>query len=343
MKFFKTAAALIFVLSAAVQTFALDVIITPPSGATWGDAIDILKSAVEERLNDPKKFTKANANAASYANHVATQRGYAGYDYFAFTFGAMAGAQLPSSNYDDLKDLNDSIRNEGDAQIGLSTQFAVQLGIKAWFISDDLYLGFKIGQAKINFSEGENKFKYGTFMFGLVANYMLLNRMSVGYGAVRWRGLNFGTGLIYQNSDTKYTMKLGGDQLSGTGGSPPVILTVTDPYLEYKMNSKIATIPLELTTALRLLYCVNFTAGFGADLSMGKTDVRLGMDGEVDDGTDPGKIEVTGKVKSSPSIIRPKIMAGIGIGIADAIVIDVPLTLYWGNGFDIGITIGTVW
>ncbi|MCL1911980.1 MAG: hypothetical protein FWG13_07235, partial [Leptospirales bacterium] len=122
---------------------------------------------------------------------------------------------------------------------------------------------------------------------------------------------------------------------------------VTNPYLNYKMSSKIVTIPLELTTALRLLYCTNFTVGFGADLVMGKTDVKFGMDGGLKltggTATTPGRIEVAGGTKSSPSIVKPKLMAGIGIGIVDALVIDMPLTVYWGSGFDIGITIGTVW
>ncbi|MCL1911982.1 MAG: hypothetical protein FWG13_07245 [Leptospirales bacterium] len=347
MKFFKTAAALLFVLSAAVQSFAITVTVTPPgSGSDWDAAIADLGSVIEGRLYNPKKFTKANANAASYANHAATQRGYAGYEYFALTVGAMAGAQLPSSSFDDLKDLNDSIRTEGDAKIGFSTQFAIQLGMKAWFVSDDLYLGLKIGQTKLDFDKGENEFKYGTFMLGLTANYMLLNRMSIGSGAVKWRGLNFGTGLIYQSSDTKYTMKLGRGTLPLVGGTTNT-LTVVDPYLKYKMNSKIVTIPLELTTAMRLLYCLNFTAGFGADLAVGKTDVRLGMDGDIQGAgtlsSITGTIEVAGKTKSSPSIMRPKFISGIGIDIGETFIIDVPFTLYFGNGFDVGITLGTLW
>ncbi|MCL1910661.1 MAG: hypothetical protein FWG13_00445, partial [Leptospirales bacterium] len=284
MKILKTTAALLFVLTTAVQTFAaLNVTVTPPQvsgGADLQGAADSLANNIISELSNinakPKKFTKANANAASFANHAATQRGYTDYDYFALTVGAMVGGQLPTFSSNELKGLDSTIENEGDAEIGFSAQFAVQLGIKAWFISDDLYLGLKVGKIKFNFDPNdENKFEYDTFMLGLVGNYMLFNKTSIGFGSIRWRGVNFGTGLIYQSSDTKYMMKI--DDVSDGSNS----LNVTNPYLNYKMNSKIVTIPLELTTALRLLYCTNFTVGFGADLAMGKTDVKFGMDGDL--------------------------------------------------------------
>ncbi|MCL1910662.1 MAG: hypothetical protein FWG13_00450 [Leptospirales bacterium] len=356
MKIFRAAAALLFVLSAAVQTFALDVTVTPPqiSGAPALGGTNLENRIMEQLsgINDkPKKFTKANANAASYANHTATQRGYTDYEYFALTVGAMAGAQVSTFSSDDFTGLGSSIKEEGDAKIGLSAQFAAQLGIKAWFISDDLYLGVRAGYFKFNFdANDDNKFKYKTFMIGLVGNYVLFNKTTIGSGAVKLRGLNFGTGIIFQSSDTKYMMKVK-DIAPQPTGDPGIDLTV-DPYLKYSMDSKIVTIPLEFTTALRLLYCVNFTLGFGADLVMGRTDVTLDMDGDIkvtgpdaDDATidKPGRFKVVGGTKSYPNIIMPKFTAGIGIGIGDALIIDVPFTLYLGYGFDVGITIGTVW
>jgi len=354
MKFFKIAIALLFVLSAAVQTFAVTVTVTPPqmSGGVNQTDVDnasaILGTNISNqlnRVNDTKKFLEANANSISYSNHVATQRGYTDYDWFALTLGWMMGAQLPSSSYGDVRGLDGNIQDKGDVGTALTNQFAVQLGLKAWFISDDLYLGAKIGSFKYEVKpNSRNKFKYNAFLFGLTGNYMLFNKTSLGFGVIKWRGLNFGTGLIYQTTDNKYTMKVR-DITPGTFNT--TVVNVENPHLRFSMDSKIVTIPLELTTALRLLYCVNFTLGIGADFAMGKTDMSLSMDGDIKVNSGaintPGRLNVRGGNDASPGFVKPKIMGGIGISIGDALVIDIPFTRYLGNGFDFGITLGTVW
>jgi len=350
MKIFKVMVALLFVLSTVVQTFALTVKVDAPQVSGNQSGANAAAGVLENKIGDliknvndkPKKFAKANANSASYANHVATQRGYTDYEYFAFTLGGMAGFQLPSSSFSDIRGLGDNLREKGDVEVGASAQFALQLGLRAWPISDNLYLGAKIGMMKFKLEPNDkNDFKYNTFMIGLTGNYLLLDNTSIGFGFVRWRGVNFGTGLIYQVSDTKYTMGL--DSVSSGG---PIDLSV-DPRLKYSMDSKNITIPLELTTALRLLYCINLTVGIGADFAFGKTDVKLGMEGDIgvtgDTVTKPGRLQVEGGTGANPGVIKPKFMGGIGIGVSDVIIIDVPFTLYVGSGFDVGITLGTVW
>ncbi|MCL2026332.1 MAG: hypothetical protein FWG92_05965 [Leptospirales bacterium] len=355
MKFFKTTATLLFVLSTAVQAFAWTVTVTPPKVSANQTDIDTAAALLGPQIaaglshiNDkPGKFARANANSASFANHVATQRGYTDYEWFAFTLGAMAGTQFPSSSYDDIKGLDETIQNDGDAEIGVSAQFAVQLGLRAKFISDDLYLGVKLGSFKFDLDPNDsNAFKYNTFMIGLTGNYMLLNKTSIGAGVFRWRGLNFGTGLIYQSTDLSYMMRVSGLSVNQTQGS--VTMEVDEPNLKYKMDTKIITIPLELTTALRLLYVANFTIGFGADIVMGRTDVSFGMDGDIQvtgagNVDEPGRFSVKGGTKRAPTFMKPKFMCGLGVGIGDAVIIDVPLTIYTGNGFHIGVTLGTVW
>ena len=364
MKIFKITAALLFALSPAVQTFGLTVTVTPPqvseNQTAVNDAAKQLEADIMSRFGNvsgrPKKFAKANADSASYTSHVATQRGYTDYEHFAFTLGGMAGFQSPSLSFSDFDDfhnnLDDSMKDRGDVETGFSTQFAMQLGLKASFISDNLYLGAKFGMMKFKLSRKQEKdYKYSMFTFGLTGNYVLFNSMSTESGAVRWRGVNFGTGFIYQTSKMKYIASPEFAYASAQGsGDSYLYLQAEDLRLKYNIDSKNLTIPFELTTALRLLHRVNFTAGIGADFVVGKTEVTLGMEGgNIRTGgynitvNEPGRLQVEGgSVSVNPSVIKPKIIGGIGIDIS-GVIIDVPFTLYYGNGLNVGITLGFIW
>ncbi|MDR3237526.1 MAG: hypothetical protein LBT84_03395, partial [Spirochaetia bacterium] len=256
----------------------------------------------------------------------------------------MAGLQLPGTGADDLKNIGDDLKEKGDAEIGMNVSFALQLGINASFITDGLYLGIKFGTFKTNYKTDGNKFEYDLFTIGLTANYLILDKTSIGFGVIRWRGLNFGTGLLYQSAESKLFVPL--DKANGTDSS--FTLTI-DPDLRFTIDSKALTIPLEFTTAIRLLWFANLHVGLGADLNFGKTDIKMGIEGPVTvtagSGTsnNDGHISATNKAKANPDFIKPKIMAGLGIGVNDVVIIDVPFTYYVNDGFNVGVTLGTVW
>jgi hypothetical protein len=122
------------------------------------------------------------------------------------------------------------------------------------------------------------------------------------------------------------------------------------PKLNLNFNLNTFTIPLEVTTSVQLFYFMNLTFGLGADIGFGNT--RLDVDGIVDSRFEnmPASLSYTEANMSvdmggqtSPSLINPKIMSGIGFSIGP-VVIDIPFSYYpLVNGFSFGISFGVVW
>jgi hypothetical protein len=59
-------------------------------------------------------------------------------------------------------------------------------------------------------------------------------------------------------------------------------------------------------------------------------------------GGEEGTIHVRGGGDMAPTIFNPKIMTNIGFKFGP-VILDVPVTYYFGNGFNAGITLGAVW
>jgi hypothetical protein len=129
---------------------------------------------------------------------------------------------------------------------------------------------------------------------------------------------------------------------------PSGTITVTiDPDLQFKIDSDIFTVPVELSTSVRLLWIVNLSLGAGADFSYGKSDMTMNINGDVNitgaSQTAPGYIKVDAGVNDTlPDWVKPKLMAGLGLSLGP-VMIDVPVTYYFSNGFNVGVTAGIVW
>lgn len=347
----------LIVLIAITNSFALNIGGTKPTSTNpanqtaidtaWTNLLSQLNGpgGQLEKIDNPTKMSKAFADAATYSNGAATQRGYINYDLFALTFGLMGGAKLPGSNKEDFLDnISDDLEREGDIDAGVNAQIAFQAGMNCSFLVDDLYLGVKFGSIKFNqeYNDDSDEFKFNSFTLGLLANYRLIDEKSIGLGMLKWRGISLGSGLIYQSSKTRYNMDI--DSVSASSGGANLSV---DPDFEFEIKTKTLSVPLELTTAFRLLWALNMHVGVGADLQLiGKSDMSLGLDGKVSvtgisatSGTLRAKEDVNEKAK----IVSPKIMFGLGAGFGDSLIVDVPFTYYFNDGISVGISIGTVW
>jgi hypothetical protein len=85
----------------------------------------------------------------------------------------------------------------------------------------------------------------------------------------------------------------------------------------------------------------------GADFSYGKSDMTMNINGDVNitgaSQTAPGYIKVDAGVNDTlPDWVKPKLMAGLGLSLGP-VMIDVPVTYYFSNGFNVGVTAGIVW
>ena len=342
-------AAILLILGTA-PTFALTFSgQAPQTGSTQGDTNTAFNNMLTQlngasgqfkNIDRPTKMTAAYADAATFSNSAATQRGYINYDMLSLSLGIMAGAQLPGSGRDDLKNLGDDLEENGDAKVGANVQFAGQVGLNCSALVDGLYLGIKYGSIKYDYNEDDNKYEFDAFIFGLVANYELMKGSEIGLGFIKWRGLSFGSGLVYQR--TKNNFFLDGNTVTTNSGS--VALSV-NPDLEFALKTTTLSVPLELTTAFRLFWCLNLHAGVGADLQLiGKSEMKLGTHAGIGvtgaTVNRPGYISASEKVKEDAGIFQPKLMLGIGIGIADYLVLEMPITYYLDDGVNVGITLG---
>jgi len=309
-----------------------------------------LTNSIETELgnfdSNPKKLGRAFANAGSYSNHAATQRAYQGYDLFAITVGTMAGGQLPSMDFSTYGDLGDRIKDEGDIEAGIGWQaWALQVGINSKFLLDGLYLGLKFGYLSFDVPVGDNKAKFDFLAIGAMANYQIFKERSL-TGMLVWRGLSVGSGLMYQKLASGFLYDIG--EVSGTDSG--VIITGS-PVVSALLDSNLCTIPVEVNTSIRLLYVLNLSVGLGFDINFGSSSMIIGADSDLSVSNVPGGVNQTsagylstdaGVKNARPKAFAAKAMANIGIGIGP-VILDIPFTYYFNNGFNLGLSVGFVW
>ena len=319
--------------------------------SAFNSAKDDLNDTIGGMVNKPEKFIQAWGNSGIFASHGATQRAFGGYKIFTVTIGSMMGFQLPVSPFkiiDELENVTQRLNKEGDIALGFNPQmFNAHIGFNMSFLVKNLYLGLRFGYLKLpNFIEG---LSYDNGSVGFLVNYQLLPQINL-FGVLAWRGINLGTGFIYQGTVLDYKIALSPiSQSTGqvTGLNSSLNLTIK-PELVLNMDIKTYTIPIEAMTALKILF-LNIPFGLGFDIGFGKSDLKVGMNGDVIvDGLnsnflekdDDGKLSISAGGDMAPTALNIKLMTGLGFA-AGPVIVDIPFTYYFrGNGFSIGFTAG---
>jgi len=326
------------------------------------EAFDSVKSEIESQIQDlfpnsPDKLLHAMANSSVYSSHGATTRGYAGYKLFTATVGPTFGVQLPnglSSVVNDIGNLSETIERDHDIKLGVSPNlFNLHFGLSMGAIKilpehlgllkkNHLYFGIRFGYFNLPSFSG---LSFSSFTLGLTANYQIIPNISLA-GLVKWRGINIGTGFIYNSNKLGFTMNLDSiDQGIGTGSSRVHM----EPDLSVKLDISTYTIPLEAVTAIKLLI-FNIPFGIGADLAFGSTSLGFGVDSDIKLNNLPngytdkgnGNVSVKASAKNSPNFFNFKIITGFGIH-AGPVVFDIPITYYPADSYTIGLTVGAVY
>ena len=331
-------------------------------GKVYDNFIDEIAASDFGSINsDPQKLMRGFANSSVFSSSAATQRGYGGYKLFAFTVGTMVGAQLPvslfsSSLVDDIQNLETKLQDEGDVNFGLNPQAITgQIGINAKFLLDGLYLGFKFGYFNLDMIED---YSFSTFSLGLMANYQLVKQKRFLGPLFLWRGVNIGSGLVYQRTNVGFGMDMGEydvatEQLNINGHSVYVGAEITDSRANLDFNINTVTIPLEVMTSVRLLGILNLSVGAGIDFGFGaaKLNTRVAATAETTfsgnydtyvEEISPARVDIDVGGKNTPKFFNPKVMAGLGVGIGP-VLLDVPVTIYVGQGYNLGLTFTVVW
>ncbi|MDR1307962.1 MAG: hypothetical protein LBK74_10370 [Treponema sp.] len=322
-------------------------LLQPALNAVFGNILSNISSEIMGIDAEPEKLLRSFADASVFSSSGATQRAFEGYDWFAFTLGAMGGVVLPGSklNAEAFSNIGDTLKDKGDVSVGANIQVInAQIGVNtSAFLLENLYLGLKFGYFGIGSIESVT---YNSFQIGAVASYLAVrgtagNRFS-------WRGLSVGSGLIYQRTNLQFEYPLESyekpfDDTLGTSG----VLTV-EPELALDMTINTFTVPLEVNTSFQILF-FNFNFGLGMDLAFGKNHTTMDIAGPMAVSgtgiimTAPGYLTVEGGGDISPSIVNPKLMMNLGFKFGP-VLLDIPLTYYFlmGYGLNLGVTLGVV-
>jgi len=376
----------VFLLFLAGMVFAVDVEFTAPQFYTnipeYQDIVQKLNmdlisefSGYENQIRDdmaglPSSFpnlARAFANSSVFSSDGASQRGYEGFNAFSFTVGSMGALQLPKK-LTLLNEIKDAIKNgEGgidfdfgrenmDMRLGLDVQvFNAQLGINtSKFLLNGLYLGFKFSKFDTNWIRAKplSGFSFNTMSVGINASYQLIKRKRILAGLFVWRGLNIGTGFIWQNTSLglKSSLPMDDDLLNRSIPTPIGTLNMQlDEVFNLNIKTSTIIIPVEAMTSIRLGF-LNLALGAGVDIALGASNIKahgsfdvidhsgLPPGIELMDGTPSLKYSLGGK--SSPSFLNVKAMGAVGINIGP-VLFDIPVTYYFlDNGYSLGFTLG---
>lgn len=338
----------------------------PADGASLNyELVTAFQSAIDEVNDEVEKYQKqskmagAFGDAAAFSSHAAELWGYQGYDKIALLAGVSATAQTPGISFDMsfIENALNDISDKGDAQIGICLSGAINLGLHLGWLSPkarDWYINVKFFMYDLDIPLSGYTLSYETMTIGVGANYQLVRARKLGKNLVLWRGLSIGTGLLVQQSSLDFevdidqeTTELGG-AFAGMGFG--VKLT---PEAKLSLSMTTYTIPIDIVTSIRLLYFLNISLGAGIDFNFGTSEVMVQGGGNVSVTGNPdpllygtvseGFVEDKTTTEGEPFVIGGRIMAGIGITAAPAVLLDANMVYYITDGFGINLSIGFAW
>ncbi len=353
---------LLLLITGAAGLFAVDITATLPTISGFGayDATDAqneltntiipLAEDAVAKFDTMDDMADAFGNANSYAAHGATQRGLMGYKFLTIAVGTMVGFQMPTADFSSPEDMLTDIEDDGDLYFGAGFQaLTVSVGLNAGFLVDGLYLSAKVGKFTVDTDEIE----YDSSVFGLLANYQIVDPFSI--GIVKWRGIQVGSGLIYYNTTSNMIVNVDpvvtAVDVDGVGPAPNVDLYL-DPTLDVEVTASGLMMPIDVISGIRFLWIVNLNFGLGVDLNLlSKSEIALKADGTTyfDEAAvtalgatqTPGTVKVSGGTEGDGAkFLRPRAMLGLGFALGP-LKLDIPFTYYFdgtGPGTNIGIT-----
>jgi hypothetical protein len=323
------------------------------------DMNGIINDTVPEGFINSNDILGGFGNASIFATHGATMRAYGEYKSFSISLGGIVGLQIPENTMDLANGDIDKFLSNDELTFGINPQaFNIHVGFNPSSLikvmPENLYLGLRIGffglpNMDIPMNEGLNaSLNFNTFTIGVTANYQLIP--SVNLGLILWRGLNVGSGLIFQT--TKLDLSIPLDKMNapiGDAGTLTGLSLALDPTVLLNVNINTVTIPVEIVTAVKLIF-LNIPLGFGFDIGFGSSDLSFGLKSGVNiEGAQSSKLQPdkSGSLsvgisnKAPPQFFNLKLITGLGFAFGEKFALDFPFTYYFtSNGFNIGMTFG---
>lgn len=322
-----------------------------------------------------QRLVRGFANAGATAAHAGTLRSFTDFRRFALAYSLGAGVAIPGSDPAAIQSALELLEEDPDIYLGAAFQpVVISAGLHLAPLVDRLYITGKVGFADIADGTITEGLTFSSFSAGAMANYQLLRTRSLPLGFLRWRGVSVGSGLLFQRNETKYSVEIEVDgqaisyedvledetlesleaQDASFNRSANLISVDLIPTFNAGISSRSYTVPLEVSTGLRVLWLLDINVGAGIDLSWGTSEIVLNAEGDIEievasgSELDARNGEITidaGTRGSGPEFIRPRITGGVGLNLGP-VKVDFPLMYYPdsdGAAFLAGVNVGIVW
>ncbi|HEX4924448.1 MAG TPA: hypothetical protein VFV50_10190, partial [Bdellovibrionales bacterium] len=170
---------------------------------------------------------------------------------------------------------------------GIGAQATARLGMRlshftdGWGPLDFERAWLYFGLFTFDYSKDVTTFRFGSA--SLYFQYRLLEPSSIWAGALKWNGLNFGTGLRYVNLRVNISQPVSESVTESTTSMPgnPDITATYNGTVNAGAEVTALTMPLEVSVSARVAYVLTFFGGLGTDITIGKAKSIASLNGPV--------------------------------------------------------------
>jgi hypothetical protein len=280
-KFQKSLFLVLWLLPWAVWAGPVTVNVTNGTLQSWGADKELENKINSEfKVPDMSNFLKAMSNAQAIANK-GQGVSYAT-EHSLFVLGGSAGLGASGS-------LSDATKSSGGLpQVGMGVVASGMVGFS--FAQMPVpQLGFIDLKRLTLFA---NYFSYSndslvdsltikTSSFGLHLQYKLVEGKRLPLGLFSWGGLALTTGFESSNNTLNYKIGTSISTDVSVSGSNHQLTWTPDASSALSLESSAFTIPIEISTSVRLLYVLSLFGGLGVDINTGKTSIKANMTGTI--------------------------------------------------------------
>jgi hypothetical protein len=262
--------------------------------STLDALFDQLASSINENLPniDVSNYLQGIANSMTLASSGLGSDHSTPYKVGMLGVNLATGIDLGERTYKDLAQQGLNLR---ESSAGIAAQASIVVGMtleslhyKPWGLTN-----LKNTRAYLNFFAYETQVDNVNVEFrsmGAMVQYNWVRPKRVGRGVLRWGGIDLATGLKYNSfkAETRISQTQSQTQSLSPAGS---LTTAFDGTLALGANSYNFSIPIEMSSSVRLLWIWSVFAGLGADINLGQTSSITCI---------TGPIKVTGTLGAGP-------------------------------------------
>ncbi len=268
-------------LTVPMAASAIEVTVTENcgnSGAACASLTQEIRDKVNEDLPDISidKYGDGISNSTSFATKGMSSEYADSFDLFSIKATGGLAAQGDVSEPEDAEGIG----------LGAAVSIGVNLGVLpvkriAGVDLEDIDVFMSFMSYSVDQDKDDLNMKGDLKSFGLHFRWRFLEEKSIVPGhMVSWGGVQIHTGFMRNSMELDATQSFD-DETVETNAGGGASATFSNAHARFSIDSSSTSIPVEISTNIRLLYILTFYAGAGFDYTIAKTDVDLNADGTV--------------------------------------------------------------